>query len=91
VRVGGRPSIRIIRELAIPLFDQLCNFAHWRTQNREEAKGLVQETYAEALRGVSSFQLGTTNSRARMYRIFAQYPSDLAHWIESNHDRASGS
>src|SRR5437660_11382698 len=55
-------------ELAIPLFDQLYNFAHWLTQNREEAEDLVQETYAKALKGFSSFQLGT-NFRAWMYRI----------------------
>jgi RNA polymerase sigma-70 factor (ECF subfamily) len=55
-------------ELAMPLFDQLYNFAHWLTQNREEAEDLVQETYIKALRGFSSFQLGT-NFRAWMYRI----------------------
>ena len=55
-------------ELAMPLFDQLYNFARWLTQNREEAEDLVQETYAKALKGFSSFQLGT-NFRAWMYRI----------------------
>jgi RNA polymerase sigma-70 factor, ECF subfamily len=55
-------------ELAMPLFDQLYNFAHWLTQNREESEDLVQETYAKALKGFSSFQLGT-NFRAWMYRI----------------------
>ena len=55
-------------ELAVPLFDQLYNFAHWLTRDRTEAEDLVQETYAKALRGFSSFQLGT-NFRAWMYRI----------------------
>jgi len=55
-------------ELAMPLFDQLYNFAHWLTQNREEAEDLVQETYAKALKGFSSFQPGT-NFRAWIYRI----------------------
>jgi RNA polymerase sigma-70 factor, ECF subfamily len=55
-------------ELAMPLFDQLYNFAHWLTRDREEAEDLVQETYAKALRGFSAFQLGT-NFRAWMYRI----------------------
>ena len=55
-------------ELAMPLFDQLYNFAHWLTRNREEAEDLVQETYTKALRGFSSFQIGT-NFRAWMYRI----------------------
>lgn len=52
----------------MPLFDQLYNFARWLTQNREEAEDLVQETYAKALKGFSSFELGT-NFRAWMYRI----------------------
>src|SRR6202162_5166547 len=55
-------------ELAMPLFDQLYNFAHWLTQNREEAEDLVQETYVKVLKGFSSFQLGT-NFRPWMYRI----------------------
>jgi RNA polymerase sigma-70 factor (ECF subfamily) len=54
--------------LAMPLFDQLYNFAHWLTRNREEAEDLVQETYVKALRGFSSFQPGT-NFRAWIYRI----------------------
>jgi len=52
----------------MPLFDQLYNFAHWLAQNRDEAEDLVQETYAKALRGFSSYQPGT-NFRAWMYRI----------------------
>ena len=55
-------------ELAMPLFDQLYNFAYWLTRDRSEAEDLVQETYVKALRGFSSFQLGT-NFRAWMYRI----------------------
>jgi RNA polymerase sigma-70 factor, ECF subfamily len=55
-------------DLALPLFDQLYNFARWLTQDASEADDLVQETYAKALRGFSSFQAGT-NFRAWMYRI----------------------
>jgi RNA polymerase sigma-70 factor, ECF subfamily len=62
------PQSGSFEELAMPLFDQLYNFAHWLTKNREEAEDLVQETYAKALKGFSSFQLGT-NFRAWMYRI----------------------
>ena len=54
--------------LAVPLFDQLYNFAHWLTGNREESEDLVQETYVKALKGFLSFQPGT-NFRAWMYRI----------------------
>jgi RNA polymerase sigma-70 factor, ECF subfamily len=55
-------------ELAMPLFDRLYNFAHWLTQNREEAEDLVQETFAKALKGFSSFRPGT-DFRAWIYRI----------------------
>ncbi len=55
-------------ELALPLFDQLYNFARWLTQDTAEAEDLVQETYTKALRGFTSFQAGT-NFRAWMYRI----------------------
>jgi RNA polymerase sigma-70 factor, ECF subfamily len=65
-RLDAQPDS--FEELAMPLFDQLYNFAHWLTQNREEAEDLVQETYAKALKGFSSFKLGT-NFRAWMYRI----------------------
>jgi len=65
---GTAPQSGSFEELAMPLFDQLYNFAHWLTRNREEAEDLVQETYAKALKGFSSFRLGT-NFRAWMYRI----------------------
>jgi RNA polymerase sigma-70 factor, ECF subfamily len=55
-------------DLAMPLFDQLYNFARWLTHDTAEAEDLVQETYVKALRGFASFQLGT-NFRAWMYRI----------------------
>jgi RNA polymerase sigma-70 factor (ECF subfamily) len=55
-------------ELALPLFDSLYNFAHWLTQNREDAEDLVQETFAKALKGFGSYQQGT-NFRAWMFRI----------------------
>jgi RNA polymerase sigma-70 factor (ECF subfamily) len=55
-------------ELAMPLFDQLYNFARWLTQDTAEAEDLVQETYTKALRGFSSFQEGS-NFRAWIYRI----------------------
>jgi RNA polymerase sigma-70 factor (ECF subfamily) len=63
-----RPSAASFEELALPLFDQLYNFARWLTQDTPDAEDLVQETYAKALRGFSSFQPGT-NFRAWMYRI----------------------
>jgi RNA polymerase sigma-70 factor (ECF subfamily) len=63
-----RLTTSTFEELAMPLFDQLYNFAHWLAQDRTEAEDLVQETYTKALKGFSSFQPGT-NFRAWMYRI----------------------
>ncbi len=64
----ARPQSGSFEDLAMPLFDQLYNFAHWLTHDRDEAEDLVQEAYAKALRGFSSFEPGT-NFRAWMYRI----------------------
>ena len=55
-------------QLAMPLFDQLYNHACWFTGDRADAEDLVQETYAKALKGFSSFAEGT-NLRAWMFRI----------------------
>lgn len=63
-----QPSAASFEELAVPLLEQLYNFAHWLTQDRTEAEDLVQETFAKALRGFSSFRPGT-NFRAWIYRI----------------------
>lgn len=52
----------------MPLLAPLYNFAHWMCGSREEAEDLVQETYMKALKGFSSFTVGT-NFRAWMYRI----------------------
>jgi RNA polymerase sigma-70 factor, ECF subfamily len=68
VCVSKSPKIETFEALALPLFDQLYNFAHWLAQSREEAEDLVQETYTKALRGFSSYQ-PRTNFRAWMYRI----------------------
>ena len=65
---SGQATGATFEELAMPLFDQLYNFACWLTQDRTEAEDLVQETYVKALRGFSSFQPGT-NFRAWIYRI----------------------
>jgi len=55
-------------QLAMPLFDQLYNFAHWLTGAEADAEDLVQETYARALKGFGSFAAGT-DLRAWMYLI----------------------
>jgi len=52
----------------MPHFERLYNFACWLTQDRQEAEDLVQETYAKALKGFSSFRQGT-NFRAWIYKI----------------------
>ena len=55
-------------QLAMPHFERLYNFACWLTHDRQEAEDLVQETYAKALKGFSSFKSGT-NFRAWIYKI----------------------
>jgi RNA polymerase sigma-70 factor (ECF subfamily) len=55
-------------QMAMPLFDQLYNFAHWLTGAQADAEDLVQETYARALKGFGGFAAGT-DLRAWMYRI----------------------
>jgi len=64
----SRLSAATFEDLAVPLFDQLYNFARWLTQDSAEAEDLVQETYVKALRGFSGFQMGT-NFRAWIFRI----------------------
>src|SRR5258708_16017667 len=68
MEVSAGSSAATFEELAMPLFGQLYNFAHWLTQNPSEAEDLVQETYVKALKGFSSFQ-PDTNFRAWIYRI----------------------
>jgi hypothetical protein len=55
-------------QLAMPHFDQLCNFACWLAHDRQEAEDLVQEAYVNALNGFCSFQRDT-NFRAWIYKI----------------------
>jgi RNA polymerase sigma-70 factor (ECF subfamily) len=61
-------STGTFEELAMPYFERLYNFACWLTHDRHEAEDLVQETFAKALKGFSSFQPGT-NFRAWIYKI----------------------
>ena len=76
-------------ELALPLFDRLYNFAHWLTQNRDEAEDLVQETFAKALKGFSSFQPGT-NFRAWIYRILRNTFLTSRSGLKAARDGAAG-
>jgi hypothetical protein len=45
---GADLPLDSFEELAMSLFDQLFNFAHWLTQNREAAEDLVQEDHSQA-------------------------------------------
>jgi RNA polymerase sigma-70 factor (ECF subfamily) len=68
VHVGENVPSESFEQLAMPHFERLYNFACWLTHDRQEAEDLVQETYAKALKGFSSFQPGT-NFRAWIYKI----------------------
>ncbi len=65
---GRRANADSFETLAMPMLGSLYNFAHWLTQNQQEAEDLVQETYLKALKGFTSFQPGT-NFRSWMFRI----------------------
>ena len=69
-RLGGSTQSQgeTFEELGMPLLDQLYNFAHWLTRNREEAEDLVQDTYVKALKNFKTFQPGT-NFKAWIFRI----------------------
>jgi RNA polymerase sigma-70 factor (ECF subfamily) len=68
VHVSENLPSESFEQLAMPYFERLYNFACWLTHDRQEAEDLVQETYAKALKGFSSFQPGT-NFRAWIYKI----------------------
>ncbi|MGA8212536.1 MAG: sigma-70 family RNA polymerase sigma factor [Candidatus Sulfotelmatobacter sp.] len=68
MHVGENLPSESFEQLAMPHFERLYNFACWLTHDRQEAEDLVQETYAKALKGFSSFQPGT-NFRAWIYKI----------------------
>jgi DNA-directed RNA polymerase specialized sigma24 family protein len=55
---GANLQLDSFEELALPLFDQLYNFAHWLTQDRDEAEDLVQETYAKGIERVLILSVG---------------------------------
>lgn len=65
--MSGPPS-KEFEMLALPLLDPLYNFARWLCGDADEARDLVQETFAKALKGFSSFRTGT-NFRAWMFTI----------------------
>jgi RNA polymerase sigma-70 factor, ECF subfamily len=64
----GRTSSEEFEQLALPLLDPLYNFARWLCRDPDEAKDLVQETFAKALKGFGGFRSGT-NFRAWIFRI----------------------
>jgi RNA polymerase sigma-70 factor (ECF subfamily) len=65
---AGSGTSSDFEQLAMPLFDSLYNFARWLAGDVSEAEDLVQETFAKALRGFSSFAPGT-DFRAWIFRI----------------------
>jgi RNA polymerase sigma-70 factor (ECF subfamily) len=65
--VGPTPNEEF-EQLALPLLEPLYNFARWLSGNSDEAKDLVQETFAKALKGFGGFHQGT-NFRAWIFRI----------------------
>ncbi len=67
VRESG-PQTSSFEDLLLPLLPSLYNVASWLARNPTDAEDLVQETFLKALRGFTSFELGT-NFRAWIFRI----------------------
>ena len=60
---------QFFEQMAMPLFDQLYNLAHWLTGDRADAEDLVQETYAKSAQRIPGRFRRGTNLRAWMCRI----------------------
>jgi RNA polymerase sigma-70 factor, ECF subfamily len=67
VRESG-PQTSSFEDLVLPLLPSLYNVASWLARNPTDAEDLVQETFLKALRGFTSFELGT-NFKAWIFRI----------------------
>jgi RNA polymerase sigma-70 factor (ECF subfamily) len=65
---GSNAQTSPFEELSLPLLPSLYNVAHWLTRSAADAEDLVQETLLKALRGFSSFEIGT-NFKAWIFRI----------------------
>ena len=63
---GHTPSD--FEQMAVPLLNNIYNFAFWLARDRDQAEDLVQETYRKALRGFVRFEPGS-NFRAWMFQI----------------------
>lgn len=65
---SSREQISVFEKELLPQIDSVYNFAYHLTQDEDEAKDLVQDTYMKAYRFISSFQEGT-NAKAWLFRI----------------------
>ena len=63
-----KESIKIFEKEFMPHLDAMYNFAYRLTNDEDESKDLVQDTYLKAFRFIRSFQQGT-NAKAWLYRI----------------------
>ena len=73
-------------DLAMPLFDRSITFAHWLTQNHEEAEDLVQETYVKASERVLVVPVGDELPGVDVPNP-AQHVPNIAYGIAGDHDR----
>ncbi len=67
-KLPDKNKIAIFDKEFMPHINSMYNFAFRLTNDEDDAKDLVQDTYLKAYRFISSFESGT-NSKAWLYRI----------------------
>ena len=63
-------------QLAMPLFDQLYNFAHWLTGAQADAEDLVQEAYLRACRAFNADRILVIEQREYVIELLSGSQGD---------------
>ncbi len=67
-KYSDKEKQNIFEKEFLPFIDSMYNFAYRITNNEDDAKDLIQETYFKAYKFIDSFERGT-NAKAWLFRI----------------------